>query len=49
MADLKPSEDPEVSDGIAVPDMWKTYSTSKDVFDRPPPPADPQDVEESGT
>ena len=42
MSDLTPSEKPEVADGIAVPDMWKVYSTNKDVFDRPPPPADPQ-------
>ena len=47
MSDLTPSEKPEVADGIAVPNMWKVYSTNKDVFDRPPPPADPQDQEQS--
>jgi hypothetical protein len=44
MADLTPSIDPVIGTAIEVPtDYWKAYTTQKDVFDRPPPPADPED------
>jgi hypothetical protein len=44
MADaLTSSIEPVIGTAIEIPkDYWKAYSTKKDVFDRPPPPADTQ-------
>lgn len=45
MADaLTPSIDPVIGTAIEVPTQyWKAYTTQMDVFDRPPPPASPED------
>ena len=42
--ELTPSIEPVIGTAIEVPTTyWKAYTTNKDVFDRPPPPADPAD------
>lgn len=41
---INPALPPVIGSAIPVPTTyWKAYTTNMDVFDRPPPPADPAD------